>query len=120
MKSSTRWSRLPWLLGLALLTGSLVGAGHVLHSRPTDTSGGGTRGDKVPTERQPYSNGHGVYCHGTVDVESVYTNHALSPVQPGRVAEILTAESLSVRAGDILLRVDEAPFLEKVAEAMSG
>ncbi|HTK76783.1 MAG TPA: HlyD family efflux transporter periplasmic adaptor subunit [Gemmataceae bacterium] len=117
MKSSTRWSRLPWLLGLALLTGSLLGAGHVLHSRPNDSTGGGSRGDKTPVERQPYANGQGVYCHGTVDVESVYTNHALSPVQAGRVVEILTAESLAVRAGDVLLRVDDEQILEKAAQA---
>jgi multidrug resistance efflux pump len=120
MKRSTRWSRLPWLLGLALLTGSLVGAGHVLHSRPTDSSGGGSRSEKSPPERQAYPASKGVYCHGTVDVESVYTNHALYPVQAGRVVEILTAESLSVHAGDILLSVDDKAFLEKVAEAMSG
>jgi membrane fusion protein, multidrug efflux system len=118
MKSSTRWSRLPWLLGLALLTGSLLGAGHVLHSRPNDTSTG--RGDKTPTERQPYSTSQGVYCHGTVDVESVYTNHQLYPVQMGKVVEILAAETLSVRAGDILLRVDDEQIVQKVADAEIG
>ena len=87
MKQSTRWSRLPWLLGLALLTASLVGAGHVLHSRPTEPSGGGTRNDKSQTDRQTYPVGQGVYCHGTVDVESVYTNHALYPVQPGKIVD---------------------------------
>jgi membrane fusion protein (multidrug efflux system) len=120
MKRSTRWSRLPWFIGLALLTGSLLGAGHVLHSRPTDSSGGGARTDKSQPERHPASNGQGVYCHGTVDVESVYTNHALYPVQPGRVVEILAVETLTVRAGDMLLRVDDEQIVQKVAEAEVG
>jgi len=120
MKSSTRWSRLPWLIGLALLTGSLVGAGHVLHSRPTDSNGGGARSEKSQPDRQPYPTGQGVYCHGTVDVESGYTNHTLYPVQPGRVSEVLAVEGLSVRAGDMLLRVDDEHILAKVGEATKG
>src|SRR5207248_1482133 len=117
MNSPTRWSRLPWLLGLALLTASLVGAGHVLHSRPTDSSGGGARNDKTQPERQPYPTSQGVYCHGTVDVESVYTNHALYPVQMGKVVELLIYEGQTVRAGDVLLRIDDEQISDKVAQA---
>lgn len=117
MKRSTRWSRLPWLIGLALLTGSLVGAGHVLHSRPTDSNGGGARSEKSQPERQPYPTGQGVYCHGTVDVESGYTNHALFPVQMGKIVEVLVYEGQTVRAGDILLRVDDAHLLAMFGEA---
>jgi multidrug resistance efflux pump len=120
MKSSTRWSRLPWLLGLALLTGSLVGAGHVLHSRPNDSSGGGSRHEKAQPERQPNPVVQGVYCHGTVDVESGYTNHALYPVQMGKVVEILAVEGLEVHAGDILMRVDDEQIGDKVAQAEVG
>src|SRR5262245_43542436 len=120
MKSPTRWSRLPWFIGLSLLTGSLLGGGHVLHSRPTDSSVGGTRSDKSQPERHPYSSGHGGYCHGAVDVESVSTHHALSPVQSGKSGAVLVYEGQTVRAADILLRVDDAQILAKVGAATKG
>ena len=117
MKRSSRWTRLPWILGLALLTASLVGAGHVLHSRPTDPP---ARTDKSYADRN--SNGHtpGVVCHGTVDVDGGYMNHPLTPLQAGKVAEVLAYEGQVVRKDDILLRIEDEQVAEKVAEAEVG
>src|SRR5262249_57634249 len=61
------WFRLSWLLGVVLLTVSLVGATHVLQSRPTEPSGQDT---KAPAERG-FSDSPGVVCEGMVAVEGM-------------------------------------------------
>src|SRR4051812_31276125 len=58
------WFRLSWLLGLALLTASLVGASHVLQSHQTEPP----PQPKASAER-PAANGHGVYCLGNVAID---------------------------------------------------
>src|SRR5436305_14710995 len=109
MKRSTRWARLPWVLGLALLTASLLGAGHVLHPRPTDPP---ARGDRTAGDRNGgYGERLGVVCHGTVDIESGYMSHPLMPVQAGEVTEVLVYEGQTVKKGDILLRVNDEAFV---------
>ncbi len=111
------WSRLPWLLGVVLLTVSLVGATHVLHSRPTEPSGPDS---KVPAERG-FPDGPGVVCEGTVAVEGMPPEGVpLMPIQPGQVTEVLAYAGQAVHKGDILLRVHDEYFQQKLAEAEIG
>src|SRR5438067_8802185 len=88
------WFRLSWLLGIALLTASLVGASHVLHSRPSADPT--PRDGKVPAERS-FSGPPGVVCLGTVDLEAVPGGYvALAPTQPGEVTDVLVYEGQPV------------------------
>lgn len=100
---------LPWILGVVLATLSLVGANYVL-SRPGD-------GSQQPVTPTPTSVplGPGVHCYGRVDVDSVIIK--LFPLQPGDITEVLCYEGQAVKKGDILLRVNEELFLDKVAQA---
>jgi multidrug resistance efflux pump len=108
------WSRLSWLLGLALLTASLVGASHVLHSR-AEAPGGAKAAASLAGEP------HGVICHGTVAIDGVPPDGVgLAPGQLGEVTEVLVYEGQSVRAGDILLRVNEEQHQAVVAQAQIG
>jgi multidrug resistance efflux pump len=96
------WFRLSWLLGIGLLTASLVGASHVLNSRPT-------AGDpsKPPAERT-FSGPPGVVCLGTVDLESAPGGFIpLSPTHAGEVTHVNVYEGQVVKKGDVLLRVDD-------------
>jgi multidrug resistance efflux pump len=111
------WFRFSWLLGVVLLTVSLVGASHVLHSRPAETS---ARDAKAPAERG-FEGPPGVVCHGTVDIESCSGGYIpLAPAQAGEVTEVLAYENQSVKKGDILLRVNDTPFQDAVAQAEIG
>src|SRR5205823_14580627 len=111
------WSRLSWLLGLALLTASLVGASHVLQSRQTESPP-----QAKPSAERPTANGHGVYCLGNVAVDGDVPPDgvALAPTQQGEVTELLIYAGQNVKAGDILLRVKDDLFQKKVVEAELG
>src|SRR5437764_312047 len=75
------WFRLSWLLGIGLLTASLVGATHVLQSRPVADAPAGN--GKVPAERS-FSGPPGVVCLGTVDLDAAPGGFIpLSPTQAG-------------------------------------
>src|SRR5262249_44840585 len=105
-----------WLLGLALLTASLVGASHVLHSRQTEPPAN----TKAPAERAA-AGPHGVICHGTVAIDGVPPDGVpLAPAQPGEATEGLVYEGQTARKGDLLLRVDDEPAQQAVALAEIG
>jgi multidrug resistance efflux pump len=109
------WFRLYWLAGIALLTASLVGASHVLNSRPTtaDTN-------KAPAERS-FAGPAGVVCLGTVDLEIAPGGFIpLFPVQAGEVTDVLVYESQPVKKGDVLLKVDNEAQIQTVALAEVG
>jgi multidrug resistance efflux pump len=63
----------------------------------------------------PAADHEGVVCFGTVDLEHGVS--ALSPLQPGRVVEILAAENQQVKEGAELLRLDDAVSRSKLAAA---
>jgi len=111
------WFRLTWLLGLALLTGSLIGAPHVLQSRPTDAPAGNA---KVPAERT-FSGPPGVVCLGTVDLEFAPGGYIpLSPTQAGEVIDVHVQDNQQVKKGDTLLRVDDEAQVQLVSVAEVG
>jgi multidrug resistance efflux pump len=113
------WLRLSWLAGVALLTGSLVGAGHVLNSRPAAADSASKDG-KVGAERS-FSGPPGVICLGTVDLENTPGGFVpLAPLQPGEVTEIPVKETQDVKKGDVLLRVGDELQKITVARAETG
>jgi multidrug resistance efflux pump len=108
------WIRLSWLAGVALLTASLVGASHVLNSRPAGGPGQGAG-------EGSFSGQPGVVCLGTYDSENAPGGFVpLSPLQPGEVIDVPVQENQPVKKGDLLLRVDDEIQLKRLAEAEIG
>lgn len=99
-----RPDRLLWFCGLALLGVSIAGAGWVLHSH----AGG-------PDGAAPEPPDQGVVCFGHVDVEHGITS--LYPLQPGRVVEVMARETQLVKAGEVLLRLDDTLARQRLREA---
>lgn len=112
MMSTTGRTRWPLYFLLIAMVGCLVGAawvfqsGRAVEARPQDS--------KHPVSQH----GLGVVCVGKVDLESGILQ--LAPLQPGSVTEVLVYEGQAVKKGDALLKVNDDPFVPKVAEAQSG
>jgi multidrug resistance efflux pump len=116
---SRAWVRLSWLAGVALLTASLVGASHVLQSRPNSTDAANREG-KVGAERG-FSGPPGVICLGTWDLENTPGGFVpLTPLQPGEVTAVLVTENQVVKKGDLLLKMDDELQVQSVALAETG
>jgi multidrug resistance efflux pump len=118
MNGSHHWSRVTWLVGIAALVGSLVGANHVLNPKSSDASARephGTVSDKTGAVGGP-----GVVVYGTAGVEGYPELLPLFAKQPGEVTEILVYETQKVHKGDVLLRVNDESFVRKVAQAELG
>ncbi len=83
-----------------------------LSGRAEPTSAG-----KVPAGKAPAATlgSPGVTCFGRVDLEHGITS--LSPLQPGRVVEVLVEENQTVPAGALLLRLDDELARGRLAEA---
>ena len=113
MNMKSRKNRITWMLGVALLVGTTAAAVWVTQY-PRDVEAGPN--DALAKEKN--SAGQGVFCHGLVDVESGLLQ--LAPLQPGAVTEVICTEGQKVRKGEVLLRVQEEPFLAKLAEAETG
>jgi multidrug resistance efflux pump len=94
------------VLGLAALTAGALGVGAAF------TSGTGPAAEAPPVALP------GMVCFGHVDVE--YGVTSLCPVQPGRVAEVLVRESEAVKAGAVLLRLDDDRAKLRVQEAQAA
>jgi HlyD family secretion protein len=107
--------RFPWLWSLILLLlGSgvfglafLLGQSAVRLPQAGD-SGETTRGDRTP----------GLVCLGYVDLENGVTS--LGPLQPGRIEKILVKETDSVKAGTVLLRMEDASARHRVEELQAA
>jgi multidrug resistance efflux pump len=95
-----------WLFGIALLTITAVGATWGLHSRA---------GEPAPASHPGEAAVEGIVCVGHVDIEPGVT--PLYPSQPGRVAEIFVHEDEAVKAGQILLRLDDRFYRYQVQQA---
>jgi multidrug resistance efflux pump len=106
MDTLPRPNRVLWLLGLAVLTISTAGAAWLLHP-PWSVV--------VPPPGETAAADQDVVCFGHVDVESGVSG--LSPAQPGRVVRIEVAEDQPVKAGTVLLRLDDSLARLRVVEA---
>ena len=110
MTNEPRPQRLPWIIGLVLLVGTVSGAGWFLNHTP---AGGDTASAQ---DGQGLSAPPVTVCFGQVDAEPGITK--LYPLVPGRVLEIVT-EGTEVKKGDVLLKLDRrmAEFKLREAEA---
>jgi multidrug resistance efflux pump len=99
-----------WLFGVALLAITAYGATWGLRSRADE---------RAPASHPGESPGEpgleGIVCVGHVDVEAGVT--PLYPSQPGRVADIQVHEDESVKAGQVILRVDDRLYRYQVQQA---
>lgn len=105
--SRRRFVRFIWILGVLVLAGGAVGAGHALHSTEATTA--------VPGTPAPIT---GVICFGHVDVEGGVTS--LYPLTPGRVASLAVKEGAIVKVNDVLLRMDDRLAADRVHEAQAA
>ena len=113
MNMKPRFRRITWMLGIALLVGSIAAAGWVMqYPRPVEAG----PNDSLAKERNQA--GQGVVCLGLVDVESGLI--PLGPLQPGSVTEVLCYEGQKVRKGEPLLKVQDEPFVAAIASAETG
>ena len=113
MNTLSRSFRFIWLLGIAVLAASAVGAGWMLRSPAgdaSDTSGAETNGPKRGTEPS-------VVCFGLVDSEDGLLS--LLPTLSGRVVEVAVKEGQAIAVGAVLLKLDDrlARFQVQRAEA---
>src|SRR5262249_10332521 len=109
----TVWGFRTWLTGLVLVVISVAGASWLLNS-------GVGQSPQQPEIKRPGLNPRStdsVTCVGYADLETRVLG--LSPVQAGRVEQILVKEDDKVKAGQVLLRLDDrvAKFHVKQAEA---
>lgn len=95
------WLIVLFTAGIVLIAGSLV------VRRPATALSAPSADSAISTEA--------VVCFGTVDLEHGVTS--LSPLQPGRVAEILVRENQAVPAGTELLRLDDGAARSRLLEA---
>jgi multidrug resistance efflux pump len=90
-----------WLSAIVLAAVSLALAGWAIHSQekpPASSARSGT--SSTETEAQPI-----VACLGVVDFDGGVLS--LHPSVSGRVVEVPVAENVSVRPGDVLVRIDD-------------
>ena len=110
MNIMRRPHRFFWLLGVALLVGTIAGAGWVLNHAPAGTP----VPRETPRERMR-PGADSIICIGYVDVPLGTT--PLYPLQPGRVAEVCVREGDDVTKGQVLFRMDDRLARSRFDEA---
>jgi multidrug resistance efflux pump len=115
MSDFARARRLLWPVILTAIGAALVSMA-IRFSRTT-ANAAQTPPQPSPAERAG-EGGAGIVCFGTVDLEHGVAS--LRPLQPGRVAEVLVGESQHVRRGAVLLRLEDAASLSRLAEAQAA
>src|SRR5438105_15629199 len=93
MRSYLRLAGVFALVGLAVVTASLLGAAWLLRSD--------VRAQPAPAGDAEAA---AVICFGHADVEDGVTS--LYPLQPGQVERVCVKEGQAVRCGDVLIRLD--------------
>ena len=109
MHLSSRLSRLCLILGLAVLLTTAVSARWAVQDPGASNAPG------PDDEAKLSSRSAAVVCLGYVDLE--HSVASLSPLQPGRVAELLVHENDQVAAGAPLLRLDDRAERLQLTEA---
>jgi len=105
MNIPSRGVGLVWLLGLVLLLATVVGARWILDQPASGTT---------PVS-PPEPSILGIVGHGYADVEGGIT--FLHPIQSGRVVSVLVKEGDEVKAGDLLLSLDNQAAKHRLDEA---
>lgn len=103
----SRW----WLVLMVLLLTTVAGANWFFYFRNVDRSSAALDASALQ-DAEPAGV---VVCFGHVDVE--YGVQSLSPVQSGRVIEVAVREYAEVKAGDVLLRLDDRQAQNRQREA---
>lgn len=113
-----KWTSFPMrfflLLGLTALTVSTAGAIFALHPREGAVPAQGATAVALAAR----DSGGGVVCYGYVDVEGGVT--PLAPLQPGRVAEVAVHENDTVKAKQVLFRMDSTLAEQRLLEAKAA
>lgn len=105
--------RLSWVLGVAVLAISLIGANRYMHNpRETDADAKDTKIDRQQSRPA------GVVCSGLVQPENDVL--PLYPSQQGEVVEMFAKSEQVVKKGDKLLRLDDRMATSKLHEAEAG
>lgn len=106
--------RLALLVALVVPIPVLIATGHMSNFlNPASRHAG--KSDEPETHQEDSKL---VVCSAYVDLE--YGVTGLYPTQPGRVAEIRARENEAVKAGDVLLRLDDRAARFRVAEAQAA
>ncbi len=102
-----------WILALTLLIGTTTGFVSLLATSSEDTPSVAERESSTAL-----LSSSAITCLGYVDVENGITS--LSPARPGCIVEIVAREGEAVRAGSVLLRIDDrsARYARQQAQAM--
>lgn len=114
----TRHLKLSWVLGLMVITASLLGASHVLHAPNGPKAPEGNNARERPeraAERGGANRGSGVMSTGVVVPENDIV--PLIPSVKGEVVEVLVKNDDSVKKGQPLLRMDDRQAKERLEEA---
>ncbi len=107
--SRPRWLYVVYIVGIATLAVSMVGASWMLRGNAGTT---GASGSSAETAAK-------AYCVGNVDVEGGMMFPY--PSQPGRVVEVKVSEGQGkVKAGDVLFRMDDRREREDLKAAEEG
>jgi multidrug resistance efflux pump len=96
------------LLGLVLLTGTVLGTGWVLHQPASGGDGPGVGGNTTDSMV-------GVIGLAYVDIEPGIS--FLHPIQPGRVTQVFVQEGDEVKEGDLLLSLENTMARQRLEEA---
>src|SRR5262249_1102411 len=99
-----------WVLVLLLTTGSTFGVAFFLGKSSAPRSGTRTE--------SPRTNESLLVCLGYVDLEHGATS--LSPLQPGRIENVLVQETDQVKARDVLLQLEDQPAQHRVEESQAA
>jgi multidrug resistance efflux pump len=112
----TRHLRMSWVLGLLVITASLLGANHVLHAPGRGPDGRTDPPAKGNRNAAPRSNG--IAPTGVVEPEGGIV--PLMPSVKGEVIEVLVKSDQDVKKGDVLLRMDNTPASDLLKKAEIG
>jgi HlyD family secretion protein len=107
----SRSMRLFWILGIVVLVASTAGALWAVHGKHEGPAGSNAQ-QPLPGDEK------GLVCYGYVDVESGIT--PLFPLQPGRVTAVKAKENQKVKAGAVLLKLDDELARQQLQEAQAA
>ena len=118
MATTTRWKMIPWVLGIACLAITLIGANNLLQpAAPQD------RGTVMPTLKANGPASLGPVVNGTVATEVEIGEYVAPEVlQLAKVTKILVKQNQLVKVGDPLIQFDDTQPKKKmeVAQAAVG
>jgi len=121
MTSNSRLHYVRWLLGVVVLATGLTCLGPndkkvVAGTGPLQERPGWTAIPGPTSQHEPDAE-EAVACFGHVDVKHGITS--LYPTQPGRVSEVLVEENEVVKAGAVLLRLEDTVAGLRIQEAQA-